>query len=139
MPEPSFSPYTYSPNPADFPLMQSWYGFNQENLLFMPRFRDFHCPKLVRTKQGIQTISQTCLITAPQADSWTRHPVLQLFYWQHQPVEEELVRISSLQCLWTLLQAAWTAETSQHEEGHGAGKEEEAASQREEEETQQHD
>ena len=64
--------------------------------------------------------------------------MLELFYWQHQSVEEELVRISSLQCLWTLLQAAWTAETSQHEEGHGAGKEEEAASQGQEEETQQH-
>ena len=65
--------------------------------------------------------------------------MLELFYWQHQSVEEELVRISSLQCLWTLLQAAWTAETSQHEEGHGAGQEEEAASQGQEEETQQHD
>eukprot|EP00090_Calanus_glacialis_P014334 TRINITY_DN23119_c0_g1_i1.p1 TRINITY_DN23119_c0_g1~~TRINITY_DN23119_c0_g1_i1.p1 ORF type:complete len:149 (-),score=41.57 TRINITY_DN23119_c0_g1_i1:75-464(-) len=48
MPEPSVSPYSYSPNPTDFPLMQSWYGYNRENLLFMPRFRDFHCPKLPR-------------------------------------------------------------------------------------------
>ena len=65
--------------------------------------------------------------------------MLKLFYWQHQPVEEECVRISSLQCLWTLLQAAWAAETPQHEEGHGAGEEEEAAGQGEEEETQQYD
>ena len=65
--------------------------------------------------------------------------MLELFYRQHQPVEEELVRISSLQCLWTLLQAAWTAETSQHEEGHGAGEEEEAASQGQEEESHKHE
>jgi hypothetical protein len=54
-------------------------------------------------------------------------------------VEEELVRISSLQCLWTLLQAAWTAETSQHEEGHGAGEEEEEPSKGQEEEAHKHD
>ena len=26
--------------------MKHWYGY-QSNLLFMPRFRDFHCPKMV--------------------------------------------------------------------------------------------
>ena len=34
--------------------MQSWHGYNRENLLFMPTLRDFHCPKLVSKKQDIK-------------------------------------------------------------------------------------
>ena len=69
--------YSYSPCSTDLPLMQCWYVDNRENLLFMPWFRDFDCPKRVRTQRTTQFVSQTCLIPAPQADSWTwylQHP-----------------------------------------------------------------
>ena len=45
---PSVSPSPYTPlhMSPDYNPMNHWYGY-QSNLLFMPKFRDFQCPKMV--------------------------------------------------------------------------------------------
>ena len=68
------SQFRYSQNPNDYSPMQSsphWYGYrsmpdyNRENLLFMPRLRDFPYPKMVKTAR-IYNFYHNLIISQPR-------------------------------------------------------------------------